>query len=84
MFILSDDEFTVHENVGEAAEEAADITAVDAVYEPSNDFVYFVSEGTVSLFDRRSFQFEEDDEVDTRPFDVDELTDPASSLGYKR
>ncbi len=76
VFILSDDEFTVHENVGEAAEEAASIVAADAVYEPRNNFVYFVSDETVSLFDPQDFQFEEDDEVDTRPFDVDELSDP--------
>ena len=76
VFILGDDEFTVHENVGEAAEEAADIIAADAVYEPSNNFVYFVSNETVSLFDPQNFQFEEDDEVDTAAFDVDELSNP--------
>ncbi len=75
VFVLGEDEFTVHADITSAAEEAADISAADAVYEPNNSFVYFALGGTISLFDPRTF--EEDDDIIITPFSIPELTDPA-------
>ena len=77
VFVLGEDEFTVHQTITADAEEEADIVAADAVYDPNNRFVYFALNETVSLFDPTNFDYEGDDDIEIDSFDVDEVTDPA-------
>jgi hypothetical protein len=54
----------------------ASVRATDAVVEPTYDFIYFVADGVVSLFDLRSFRAGTD-LPDPRPLPVEELLAPS-------
>ena len=78
VFVLGEDEFTVHQNITEGEEEGVSVDAVDAVYEPRNNFVFFVSEQLIRIFDPTSFTFGEDDDIDIDSLPaITELTAPA-------
>lgn len=60
------------------AEENVDITAVDAVYEPNIEFIYFLADQRLYVFDptRLTFGGVSDIEI-TSPPAIPELTAPA-------
>ena len=79
LYILGEDEFAVHQNVTSEAEDTADIVAADAVYEPNNRFIFFVSNQTVRLFDPTQFQADQGeitDDIEFTPFSIAELANP--------
>ena len=77
IFVLGEDEFTVHQNIGAAEEEGVSISAADAVYEPRNRFVFFVSDQLIRIFDPTDFTFGEDNDIDIDSLPtITELTNP--------
>ena len=82
VYVLGQDEFAVHQNVTSEAEDTADIVAADAVYEPNNNFIFFVSNQTIRLFDPTQFQSDQGEITDDIEFatfrgnNLDRLTNP--------
>ena len=84
VFVLGEDQFTLHENVTAPAEEAADIVAADAVYEPNNRFIFFASEQSIGIFDPTNYDFGGDNDIGDDEINItvysdnlEQLTEPA-------
>ena len=77
--VLNETRFTVHSSVSDTSGVSEDIEATDGTIQSRQDFVYFVGDGDIILFDIKDFS-EDDDSSDlddkTASFSISQLEEP--------